>query len=177
MKPLIETPPRTMMEVFKSLPAGTLAEIIDNQLYMSPSPAFNHQEVLIEIASQLRAILKRSGGKVAVAPFDVYLDEMTNAVQPDIVIILNGNKGVLNFRGHFHGVPDILVEVLSPNNRDHDLVRKKELYRRFGVREYWTIDPETRKATIFEWINDRYVVASKATGIIESHLINESVSF
>src|SRR5688500_9436555 len=132
MKPLIETPPRTIMEVYKILPEGTLAEVIDNQIYMSPSPAFDHQDILIEIAAQLRSKLKNEA-KVSVAPFDVYLDESRNAVQPDIVIILNSNKGILNRKGHFHGVPDIVVEILSPENRDYDLIRKKDLYQKFGI--------------------------------------------
>src|SRR5436190_4211357 len=104
MKFSIETPPRTIMEVYKSLPEGTLAELINNVIYMSPSPVFNHQDILLEIASQFRDQLKsKKLGKVAVAPFDVYLDEKSNAVQPDIVVILSANKGELNDNGHFHG--------------------------------------------------------------------------
>ncbi|MEX2232709.1 MAG: Uma2 family endonuclease [Cyclobacteriaceae bacterium] len=137
------------MEVYKSLPEGTLAEVIDNQIYMSPSPVFDHQDILIEIASQLRIKIKEKGGKIAIAPFDVYLDETRNAVQPDIVVILNSNRGNLNLKGHFHGVPYLLVEILSPANKDYDLVKKKELYERFGVQEYWIIDPDTRLADGF----------------------------
>jgi Uma2 family endonuclease len=177
MKPLLSTPPRTMMEVFKSLPEGTLAEIIDNQIYMSPSPVFNHQDVLIEIASQLRDKLKKSGGKVAIAPFEVYLDESSNAVQPDIVVILNTNKGTLNYKGHYHGVPDILIEILSPNNRDHDLIRKKDLYERFGVREYWIVDPESKLSTVFEFINKGYKLVAEDIGVIKSKLLETSVVF
>ena len=165
------------MEVYKSLPEGTLAEIIDNQLYMSPSLAFNHQDVLIEIASQLRAKLRQSGAKIAVAPFDVSLDETMNAVYPDIVVIWKTNPGILHLHGHFHGVPDLLVEILSPGNRDHDLVRKKELYQRFGVKEYWIVDPESKKVTVFEWVAERYVAAGEHVGVVKSKLFPESVSF
>jgi Uma2 family endonuclease len=177
MKPLIETPPRTMMEVYKSLPEGTLAELIDNQLYMSPSPAFNHQDILIEIASQLRSKLRQAGAKIAVAPFDIYLDETMNAVQPDIVVILKDNTGTLNLRGHFHGVPDIVAEILSPHNREHDLVRKKELYRRFGVKEYWIIDPESKKVTVLEWIAGKYIAAVEQVGSVKSKFFPESLTF
>ncbi len=166
-----------MMELYKSLPEGTLAELIDNQIYMSPSPVFNHQDVLIEIASQLRAKLKNSGAKIAIAPFDVYLDETANAVQPDIVLILNDNKGTLNYNGHFHGTPDILVEILSPNNRDHDLIRKKELYRRVGVKEYWIVDPETRRSTVLEWVNQAYMPAAEDIGVIRSRLLDMTIVF
>ena len=89
MKPLIDSPPRTMMEVYKSLPEGTLAELIENQLIMSPSPLAIHQKVLQRIyrkfAEQIEDLER---GEIFVAPIDVYLDEERNAVQPDIVIVL-----------------------------------------------------------------------------------------
>lgn len=165
------------MEAYKSLPEGTLAEVIDNQIYMSPSPAYNHQDVLFEIASQLRLNLKKSGGKVVISPFDVYLDETSNAVQPDIVVILKGNKGVLNYDGHFHGTPDILIEVLSPYNKEHDLVRKKDLCERFGVKEYWIVDPETKSSTIFELTGSKFQLAFESKAILKSKLLETSIVF
>ena len=174
---MIETPPRTIMEVFKSLPEGTLAEVINNQIYMSPSPVYNHQDVLIEIASQLRGHLKKWDGKVTITPFDVYLDESSNAVQPDIVIILKDNPGQLQNRGHFHGVPDILVEILSPRNRDHDLILKKDLYERFGVKEYWIVDPGNKATIIYELKNKVFSLTSEDVGLIKSSLLNISIVF
>lgn len=165
-----------MMEVYKMLPEGTLAEIIDNQIYMSPSPAFNHQDVLIDIAAQLRSKLKGKA-KVAVAPFDVYLDETSNAVQPDVVVIFNSNIGTLNQKGHFHGVPNIVVEILSPGNRDYDLVKKKDLYRHFKIPEYWIIDPDTNVAKVFVLENDQYRLAEENPGQIKSDLLQDSFSF
>ena len=165
------------MEVYKSLPEGTLAEVIDNQIYMSPSPVYIHQEILIEIASQLRVNLKKSGGAVIIAPFDIYLDESSNAVRPDIVVLLRDNSGKLNYNGHFHGTPDVLVEILSPKNKDHDLVRKKELYERFAVKEYWIVDPENKLATVFELVNNRYQRAAENVGMLESKLLGTSVLF
>ena len=176
MKPLIETPPRTIMEVYKMLPEGTLAEVIDNQIYMSPSPAFDHQDILIEVAAQLRSKLKNEA-KVSVAPFDVYLDESRNAVQPDIVIILNSNKGILNRKGHFHGVPDIVVEILSPGNRDYDLIRKKELYQKFGISEYWIIDPDTKLAMTFIFENNQYELKGQEIGRVTSNLLKSTFTF
>lgn len=177
MKPLIQTPPRTIMEVYKSLPEGTLAEVINNQIYMSPSPVFNHQDVLIEVAAQLRIKLKKSGDKIAIAPFDVYLDETGNAVQPDIVVILNSNKGTLNPKGHFHGVPDLLVEILSPGNKEYDLIKKKDLYERFGVREYWIIDPDTRLTMVFILENHKYKLIGEDIGTVKSVLLESSFAF
>ena len=75
------------MEVYKNLPEVTLAELIDNVIYTSASPVYNHQEVLLEISSKLKQHVKESG-KVVIAPFDIYLNETSNAVQPDIALIL-----------------------------------------------------------------------------------------
>lgn len=176
MKPLIETPPRTIMEVFRSLPEGTRAEVINNQIYMSPSPVYNHQEALLSIASQLRAHGATLGARVIIAPFDVYLDE-TSAVQPDIVVILGDNKGILNTSGHFHGIPDLVVEILSAHNRDHDLVRKKALYEKFEIKEYWIVDPEDKSTFVYQLTEKSYELRIRDIGRISSDLLSISFTF
>jgi Uma2 family endonuclease len=174
---LIESPPRTIMEVYKSLPEGTMAELIDNVIYMSPSPVYKHQSVLQNIFRKLcNEITDKQKGEVIIAPFDVYLDEVGNAVQPDIIVILAGTKGLDN-DGHFHGVPDLLVEILSPGNKSHDLVKKKELYERFGVKEYWVVDPETKLAFGFQLVNEKYIALKDQLGKIESPLLTITVLF
>ena len=178
MKSLIESPPRTIMEVYKNLPEGTLAELIENVIYMSPSPVTNHQKVLQSIFRRLSETIEdHKRGDVIIAPFDVYLDEVANAVQPDIVVILNDNKGNLNPNGHFHGVPDLIIEVLSPGNKDHDLVKKKELYERFQVKEYWVVDPQTKQAQGFELRNNTYQFLFEGTSKIQSVLLDLNFAF
>lgn len=168
-------PPRTMMEVFDILPEGTLAELIDNRLYMSPSPIFNHQDVLAEIAVHLRNFLKNKG-IVVISPFDVKLDQTRNAVQPDIVVILNNNPNQIK-EGRYSGVPDLLVEVLSPGNKEYDLIVKKELYERFGVKEYWVVDPDTKLALVFSLQENRYQKISESISKIHSDLLQTDFSF
>ena len=164
------------MEVYKNLPEGTLAEIIDDVIYMSPSPVYNHQEVLLEISAQLKQHLKELG-KVTIAPFDIYLNETNNAVQPDIAIILNSNKGTLNPDGHFHGVPDVMIEILSPGNKDYDLVKKKELYERFGVIEYWIVDPQSKTAIGYFLEYAQYTSLGTAQNSIPFRLLNHTIAF
>jgi Uma2 family endonuclease len=178
MKSLLETPPRTMMEVYKTLPEGTLAELIDNQLYMSPSPIFAHQKTVQEIFRKLCSEVSDKGrGEVIIAPFDVYLDEVKNVVQPDIIVVLNENRRIIDEKGYIHGVPDILIEILSPNNKDHDLILKKDLYERFGVKEYWIIDPESRASTVFELVSKQYKLVAEDMGVIKSKLLQTSIGF
>lgn len=174
----IDSPPRTMMEVYKSLPEGTLVELIDNVLYMSPSPVYKHQRVLLSLASQLKSKIEDMNlGAVAIAPFDVYLDETGNAVQPDIVIVLKRNLHILNEAGHIHGVPDLLIEVLSPGNSHHDTTRKKNLYEKFGVEEYWIVDPESKQTTVFSLQGQLYQLQFEGLGAIESKLLKQSFQF
>jgi len=171
-------PPRTIMEVYKMLPEGTLAELIDNTIYMSPSPISKHQLILNEINFQLLQLFRTDKRAIVfVAPFDVYLDERSNAVQPDIVVVLSGNKNIIDPNGHIHGVPDLLVEVLSPGNKEYDLIKKKDLYERFGVKEYWIVDPDTKLALCYELKNGRYLKAGEEISFIKSPLLKLDIRF
>ncbi len=174
----IQTPPRTIMEVYKMLPEGTLAELIDNKLYMSPSPVRNHQKVLQQLLRRLSDLIEDKGkGEIFISPFDVYFDEHSNAVQPDLIVVLSDNKKIIDPNGHIHGVPDLLVEILSSGNKDHDLIKKKDLYERFGVKEYWIVDPETKLALVYQLQNSKYTKIGESIGSIESLLLNLTVSF
>jgi Uma2 family endonuclease len=133
-------PPKTMMEAFQSLPEGTLAQLINNQLYMSPSPSNSHQKLVMTISAQLfNYVAANKLGEVRVAPFDVFLNRK-NAYQPDIIFIANGNLHNLKERGFF-GAPDLVIEILSPATWRFDKEDKKDEYERSGVKEYWMIDP------------------------------------
>ena len=107
MQNVTQTPPRTAMEVFKILPEGTLCEVINGQLFMSPSPLTHHQIVVTDLLTDINLYCRKSKlARVFVAPYDVYLDEEENAVQPDIVVVLKENKNII--KEHIHGVPDII---------------------------------------------------------------------
>jgi Uma2 family endonuclease len=178
MEPTFKTPPRTIMEVYQNLPEGTLAELIDDVIYMSPSPVKNHQKVLQTIFRRLSENIEDlKKGEVIVAPFDVYLDITSNAVQPDIIVILDGNPGHSLPDGHFHGVPDIIVEVLSPGNRDYDFIKKKQLYERFGVKEYWIVDPDTKDTWCYALENAHYIEMSRDKNKIHFKLLDFTTLF
>lgn len=178
MNHYIENRPQTLMEVFKILPEGTLAELIDNQLYMSPSPIHSHQRILKKIAKLLDVLLEDTGkGEVIISPFDIFLDETRNAVQPDIIVILNENKGHFTDSGHFSGVPDLLIEILSDGNKNHDKILKKDLYEQFGVQEYWMIEPDTKLCLVYYLVNNKYQKISEGIGSLNSQLLNKEILF
>ncbi len=178
MEITIEHPPRTLMEVYEMLPEGTLAELIENQIYMSPEPSFPHQKIIKSIAKQLDIIVVDKGkGTVIFAPFDIKLDQTKNSVQPDIVVILKTNPNQINEEGRYRGVPDLLVEILSPSNKEYDLIKKKDLYEKFGVKEYWIVDPETKLALGFALNGNTYNKISEEIGKISSPLLNADFAF
>src|SRR6187551_1677794 len=156
MSEMIERPPGTIMEVYKTLPEGTLAELINGIIYMSPSPVRQHQRLATHLTSLMNLFVSENNlGEVYTAPFDVYLDETSNAVQPDILFVATKNLDIIH--RHVHGVPDLIVEVLSDASREYDTQKKKMLYEKFGVKEYWIIDPMTRDAIGFELQNEVYL--------------------
>jgi len=178
MKDLIASPPRSIIELYKSLPEGSLVELIDNTIYMSPAPKFIHQKTSRIIARQLENLIVDTGlGEVISAPFDVYLDEKSNAVQPDITLILSENIHIIGEDGCVHGIPDMLIEILSTGNEANDTIKKKELYERFGVKEYWIVDPTLKLATGYTLINGKYKMLDVVTGTINSPLLRISVKF
>ena len=176
MKNDIQTPPRTAMEVFKILPEGTLCEVINGQLFMSPSPFTKHQMIVTDLSTKINYYCKKLKiARVFVAPFDVYLDEDCNAVEPDIIVVLKENESII--KDHIHGVPDILIEVLSEGNKNHDLIRKKELYEKFAVKEYFIIEPETKLVRSFKLQSGKYISEVEQTAKLTSTLLGNSFEF
>jgi Uma2 family endonuclease len=178
MQEVIVHPPRTIMEVFKMLPEGTLAEVIDNTLYMSPTPITSHQRTVKRLSIEMdRFLTSESLGELFFAPFDVFLDENANAVQPDILVILHENRHIIDEASSIHGVPDLIIEVLSQGNKKHDLITKKQLYEKFGVKEYWVVDPIEKEAIGYELTGQSYVEFFKGMSTLKSNLLNKSFSF
>jgi Uma2 family endonuclease len=136
--------PRTALEVFNMLPEGTRCEVIDNSLYMLPSPTSDHQDILGDIFFKIKQeVNKNQSGKVYIAPLDVYLDNEQSVVQPDIIFISTANQQRVQRKGIL-GSPDMVIEILS-SNRDYDKEKKFELYQKSNIPEYIIIDPETKQ--------------------------------
>jgi Uma2 family endonuclease len=131
-------------------------EIVDGVVFaMSPAPNRAHQRVQVELARQIANHLVGKSCELFTAPFDVRLseieeaadDEILTVVQPDLAVVCDPGK--LDDQGCL-GAPDWVVEVLSPATAGRDHVLKRELYERFGVREYWLIHPLDRLLTCYQ---------------------------
>lgn len=114
-------------------------EIIEGIRYdFLSSPRVSHQMIVTGMYRSISTTC-RTKGVVLVAPMDVELDP-DNIVQPDVIFISNENLHIIQ-DDWIKGAPDLLVEVLSPSTGSKDKVRKKALYERFGIKEYWIVDP------------------------------------
>lgn len=160
-----------MQEVFEALPEGTAAEFIDNIIYMPPAPELPHQRTSLKLAVRLYNFIEETGkGEVFIAPVDVYLDETTQCVQPDLVVVLKEQSHLLADGKKIRGAPAILIEILS-TNKNHDLIKKRELYARYGVQEYFVIDPDTGSVLHFALKGASYELMREETGLLHSNLL------
>lgn len=168
--------PQTMLEVYKLLPEGTPIQLINNHLYMSPAPRFTHFDVVKKLFKQFEAnATDNNSGVVAFAPIDVFLGD-SNAVQPDLFFIAKQNTHLIKDDG-VHGAPDIIVEVLSPANKNDDLVKKKVQYEKFGVKEYFIVDADDKTVITYYLKNKKYELQKSAKGKLKSKLLNSVFTF
>ena len=171
----LKLPPRTALEVFEMLPEGTLAEVIDNTIYMPPSPTFEHQDILGDLYTPINSHVKSLKlGKCVVSPMDVYLSNRY-VVQPDILFITTANLGIIQ-NGKIKGAPDLIIEILS-TNRKYDIEDKKAVYETFGVKEYIVVDPVTRETFSFYHNGKKYVQQKTRTAELKSKLLSKVFDF
>lgn len=127
-------------------------EIIDGDLIVTPSPTPRHQTAVVNIVVGLADYHRAHGGRVFPAPLDVLLAE-DNVVEPDVLFVRAERLDTIGDK-YIRGAPDLVVEVSSPSTRRLELVRKLELYQRFGVPEYWYVDLEAERVETYVLAED-----------------------
>ena len=152
-------------------------EWINNIKFMSPRPRYNHIELQGEIYMQLKQYFKkRCNVSIEAVLFltkddpieikndknkiDLLVKSKTAEVAPDVAVYCDKNQ--IFYRGYI-GIPQLVVEVLSPSNADDDLIVKKDLYEKYGVPEYWIISPMSKKVWIYMLIDNKYELKNSCT--------------
>ena len=134
-----------------NLPDGERAELVDGQIYYMSTPTRIHQEIISFLTTEITLYIRSQNGvcKVYPAPFAVFLNkDNRNYVEPDISVICDKSK--LNEKGCW-GVPDWIVEVVSPSSVRMDYFIKLFKYRTAGVREYWIVDPLKKRISTYNF--------------------------
>jgi len=147
---------------YQDMPDGPpYYQVIEGDLVMSPSPNTFHQTIALRIGSVIHQYLEKNPiGEVFVAPLDVFLGDI-NVFQPDVLFVSDRRRSIITEKG-IEGAPDLVVETLSPSTARYDKGSKRKIYARFGVQEFWLVDPETRTIQV-------YLLAKNAEKPIATH--------
>jgi Uma2 family endonuclease len=126
---------------------GKRREIIEGDLYVTPSPSYSHQRTSARIFTAfVRYLDAHPIGEIAYAPLDVILSDY-DVLEPDLLFVLNEHHSV--FQDWVRGAPDLVVEILSPTTKTIDRGPKLKAYSRYGVPEYWIVDPVARAVELY----------------------------
>ena len=125
---------------------GRQYELLDGMLTLMPPPNLRHQLTLTQLIIEFGLYARRFGGVAAVAPLGVALSSKIG-FEPDLVYVSPGREEILSERG-VEGVPDIVVEIVSPSTQTYDRDRKLPIYLALGVREVWLVDPKAATVTV-----------------------------
>jgi Uma2 family endonuclease len=115
-----------------------------------PAPMFGHQSVVTRATVVLDTYVRSRGlGRVCVSPVDVVLDRNQGiVVQPDVIFVSHARASIIG--DWVEGAPDLVLEVASRGTAKRDRTLKLAWYLRYGVREYWILDPAHRLVVVFE---------------------------
>ena len=131
-------------------------EIIGGEKFMAPAPILGHSNIVVEILTSIKNYLRiHNCGRVFADNTDVHLPD-GNLFKPDVVVVTNENAEIMNWRGAIYGVPDMIVEVLSPSTHVRDLTIKKYAYESNGVKEYWIVDPYMKTVDVYLLKDGKY---------------------
>jgi Uma2 family endonuclease len=140
---------------------GTRYEVIDGELYMTPPPAISHQMSLTNLLDALRAFVReRNLGIVLPSPIGVHLPTQPVPVEPDIVYVSAAHKSIMG-KEYIEGVPDLVIEVLSPSNWIYDRKEKYQVYQTARVPEYWIVDYRAKTIEVFVLEQGAYALLDK----------------
>jgi Uma2 family endonuclease len=147
-------------------------EILEGELKIVPAPTTEHQSISRNIEFLIWDFVKEKGlGVVFDAPIDVRLDDDI-VLQPDIVFIKEENRSIIEKKA-IKGTPNLVIEIVSPSSTFCDTVEKKEIYRRYGVMEYWLVFPDEKVIEVFCLEKEEYIehCRAKKSDVVQSRIL------
>jgi Uma2 family endonuclease len=157
-----ETKNKYTIDDYLLLEEGAPFQLINYDLIMSPSPLSIHQQILFKLSEiiVLYHINHIRKGQWFYAPMDVKFD-VGNVLQPDIFYITEERTTEI-IKERIEGAPDLIIEILSPSNAYYDLRQKKDVYEKYGVKEYIIVDPIAQNADLYVLKESLYYLHQKA---------------
>jgi Uma2 family endonuclease len=162
----------TYQDYFEMPDDGKRYEIIDGELIELQTPYIIHQTVSGNILFELvKFVNQKKVGTIYMAPLDVVFNDI-NVVQPDILFIATENYHIITEK-NISGVPDLIIEIISPATGYYDLSGKKDLYEKFGVQEYWIVDPMKQRIEIYLNFEHKFELHQRLEkkGIVKSNIL------
>ncbi|MBC8043817.1 MAG: Uma2 family endonuclease [Rhizobacter sp.] len=148
-----------------------LYELLGGELVRKSAPTLEHQFISRNLFRKMDAFAAAGKlGEVLYAPVDVFIDEH-NTPQPEILFVAAKNLAFITPDGVF-GPPDLVVEIISPGSIVRDRVDKMRRYQKFGIAEYWMIDPQNKSVEVYQNTAEGYNIFSFAA---ESGKVNSRV--
>ena len=139
-------------------------EILEGELFVTPSPKFLHQKVSYRLSLSLGNHIERYRlGTLLTAPMDVVLSPH-NIVQPDLLFIAKGREKIIT-NDNIQGAPDLIIEIISPSSGSEDRIHKHQVYARYGVRHYWMIDPDNRLFEAYQLRGRHYRLVGRYSAV------------
>jgi Uma2 family endonuclease len=142
---------------------GRRYELYDGEVFVVPAPLPKHQIVAMEIGERLRAYAREHGGFAVVSPIDIVFSDF-DVLQPDVVYFSPARAHLIDITRVIRDAPDLCVEVLSPSTAATDRGKKMQMFARYGVREYWIVDPSAESIELYELTGDAYALRQRASG-------------
>src|ERR1700688_970618 len=150
------SPVRLTYQDLRRLPDdGMRHELIDGEHYVTPAPRPKHQRVSGRLYLRLGTYLEEHPcGRGYYAPLAVVWTDFV-CVEPDLLYVSREREQLQMTEDYLEGAPDLVVEILAPSTKRFDQGVKHRLYERFGVSEYWIVDPEKEIVNVFRLEDDR----------------------
>jgi Uma2 family endonuclease len=172
---LHDRPTRLTYDDFVLFPEdGLRHEILDGEHYVSAAPYLRHQAVSMNLSGLLSSFIRSHGlGRLFAAPTDVLLSRH-DIVEPDLVFVSKERLQILTEK-NIQGAPDLVIEILSGSTKKVDQGIKLERYERFGVQEYWLVDPDRNTITVYRSDSERFqraaVLSTEAEDVLQTPLL------
>lgn len=171
---LFDTPPKARLsaeDYIASPQSAHKSDLIEGVFVMASPASFVHSELQAFLLTTLRNFANQRNLGAVHGENAAYRLNEDNVYQPDVSFLAN-ERMYLACEVYVEGAPDLVVEVLSPSSRRYDLVEKRINYARFGVREYWVVDPVERTAAVYELVQGEWLPVHAEEGVLRSRVLD-----